>query len=199
MVSKRNFLFKRVPFFQVPGLNLGRVCGGLPTNRNYESLIGMHVNPQKYYDLFLLLVWLVFQKILDILKLSMSREDQTIKSKTFLCHMPSLLKWVDESFHERPPTQNKCTCKHYLKNIYQLISFLFFSTWVERHIFGLFSQQNFLLGPKGMSRHPEAHRLYRETADEVRWSGRWGRGEGRMKPYTTQGRNRWHMVPQKVG
>ena len=78
--------------FRVPGLNLGRVCGGLPTNRNYESLIGIPVNPQKYYDLFLLLVWLVFQKILDILKLSMSREDQTIKSKTFLCHMPSLLK-----------------------------------------------------------------------------------------------------------
>ena len=56
------------------------------TNRNYESLIGIPVNPQKYYDLFLLLVssestWLVFQKILDILKLSMSREDQTIHAK----------------------------------------------------------------------------------------------------------------------
>lgn len=73
--------------FRVPGLkNLGRVCGGLITDRNYESLIGMPVNPQKYYDMLLSFVssestWLVFQQIFDVLKLSMSREDQTIHAK----------------------------------------------------------------------------------------------------------------------
>lgn len=85
MVSKRNFLFKRVSF---SGSRFKPWEGvwWIITNRNYESLIGIPVNPQKYYDLFLLFVssentWLVFQKILDVLKLSMSREDQTIHAK----------------------------------------------------------------------------------------------------------------------